>query len=332
MEDREQAMRCPFLREAQTKFCRVSAFRKMIVREPGQADNDRCFTPDHVGCPAFTAHEEHNPGTGHCPFLEEAHIQYCGAASVVKYIPYTEEVLSQCGTDRHNYCELFLSIAQPDRTHLPATDADPSAADAGRCQEHLVDGVHVPGWLWYSPNHMWLDVGERGNVHIGVDAFLAGMLGGIEGVSFATAQGLCRPAAFVSVRGIDLQLVFPRQVNISHPNAALTTHPDRLLTDPYTRGWLFEGEIETSGSSRAFPPVRDGLVTGVQAVGWMRDEVQRAGLWAHKMSCQADPHVGVVMADGGGIRAGLVQQLQREQALQFFNDFFSPLASWQESK
>ena len=324
-------MRCPFLREAQTKFCRVSAFRKMIVREPGQADNDRCFTPDHAGCPAYTAHADHNAGSGQCPFLQEAHIQYCGAASIAKYVPYSEAVLSQCGTDSHNYCELFLSLAQPDHNHLPDPCADPSSADPARCQEHLVDGVHVPGWLWYSPNHMWLDVSDHGIVHIGVDGFLAGMLGEIEGVSFATTQGVCRPAVFLSVRGIDLQLVFPRQVNISHPNAALSTHRDRLLTDPYTRGWLFEGEIETSGSQYSHPPVLDGLVTGAQAVAWMREEVRRATLWAHRMSCHADAHAGVLMADGGSMQAGLVQLLQREQALQLFNDFFSPLASWQES-
>jgi hypothetical protein len=32
------------------------------------------------------------------------------------------------------------------------------------------------------------------------------------------------------------------------------------------------------------------------------------------------------------MQAGIVQLLQREQALQLFNDFFSPLASWQESQ
>ncbi len=324
-------MRCPFLREAQTKSCSVSAFRKMIVREPGQADNDRCFTPDHAGCPAYAAHADQNAGSGQCPFLQEAHIQYCGAASIAKYVPYSEAALSQCGTDSHNYCELFLSLARPDHNHLPDPCADPSSTDPARCQEHLVDGVHVPGWLWYSPNHMWLDVSDHGIVHIGVDGFLAGMLGGIEGVSFATTQGVCRPAVYLSVRGIDLQLVFPRQMKISHPNAGLSTHRDRLLTDPYTRGWLFEGEIETSGPRNAHPPVLDGLVTGAQAVAWMREEVHRATLWAHRMSSHANAHAGVLMADGGSMQAGLVQLLQREQALQLFNDFFSPLASWQES-
>jgi glycine cleavage system H lipoate-binding protein len=331
VDNKETSMRCPFLREAQTKFCRVSAFRKMIVREPGQADNDRCFTPDHVGCAAFTGHSVESPGTGQCPFLQEALIQFCGAASVAKYIPYSEEVLSPCGTDGHNYCELFLSIAQPDHTHLPLPGADPSTVDADRCQEYLVEGLHVPGWLWYSPNHMWLDVGDHGIVHIGVDSFLAGMLGGIEGVSFVTTQSECRPTAYLSVRGIDLQLVFPRQVRISHLNTALSVHPGRLLTDPYTRGWLFEGVIETPGSADAHPSLQSGLVTGAQAAAWMREELQRASLWAHKMSCHADDQTGVLMADGGSVQAGLVQHLQRGQALQLFNDFFSPVASWKES-
>jgi glycine cleavage system H lipoate-binding protein len=325
-------MRCPFLREAQTKFCRVSAYRKMIVREPGQVDNDRCFTPDHVGCPAFTGHGEERRNTEHCPFLQEALIQYCGAASVVKYIPYSEAVHSPCGTDCHNYCELFLSIAQPDRRQLPATETDPAAVDPDRSQEHLVEGVRVPGWLWYSPNHMWLDIGDHGIVHIGVDGFLAGLMGEVERVTFATTNGVYRPAVFLSVRGIDLQLVFPRHVNISHPNAALGIHPGRLLADPYTRGWLFEGKIETSACSHVCSSIHTGLVTGAQAVAWMGEEVQRASAWAHQMSCHADPQVGVLMNDGGSMQAGLIQHLRREQALQFFNDFFSPLASWKESQ
>jgi glycine cleavage system H lipoate-binding protein len=326
-------MRCPFLREAQTKSCRMSAYRKMIVREPGHIDNDRCFTPDHVGCPAFTAHEVEGPGTGQCPYLQEALIQFCGAASVTKYIPYSEAVLSQCGTDSHHYCELFLSIARPDRTSIPSPDGDASACHSDRCQEHLVEGLRVPGWLWYTPNHMWLDVGDNGVVHIGVDAFLAGMLGGVDSISFVTTQGVCRPTAYLTVRGVDLQLVFPQQVNLSHPNSALAVHPDRLFTDPYTRGWLFEGTLdmpELEGSARR--SVYHGLVTGTAAATWMREELRRASLWAHNMSCQTDAQVGLVMADGGSIQAGLVQHLQRDQALQLFNAFFSPLANWKESR
>jgi glycine cleavage system H lipoate-binding protein len=241
-------------------------------------------------------------------------------------------VLSQCGTDSHNYCELFLSIASPDRSHLPDSESDASLDDGATSQELLVDGVRVPGWLWYSPNHMWLDIGEHGSAHVGVDGFLAGLLGGIEQVSFVTTQGVCRPSVFLSVRGIDLHLVFPRQLNIVHPNSTLGIHPERLLTDPYARGWLFEGEVLPPGSQVSAPPAHGDLVTGAQAFAWMRDEVRRAALWAHTMSGQTDPQVGAVMADGGGIQAGLVQQLEREQALQLFNDFFSPLADWQESQ
>jgi glycine cleavage system H lipoate-binding protein len=175
---------------------------------------------------------------------------------------------------------------------------------------------------------MWMDVTDHGVVHIGVDGFLAGMLGGIESVSFATSQEVCRPAVFLSVRGIDLQLVFPRQLRISHPNASLSAHPVRLITDPYTLGWLFEGTIENSGAPDASPPIYEGLVTGGQAVEWMKEEVHRAALWAHKMSSKSDADVGTLMADGGSMQAGLVQHLQRGEALQLMNDFFSPLASW----
>ncbi|MFZ4621995.1 MAG: hypothetical protein ACOYNS_15645, partial [Bacteroidota bacterium] len=106
-------MRCQFLREAQVKFCRASAYRKMIVRLAEQTENERCSSKEYVTCPAAKQHLEVNPSSSHCPFLHESLVQYCTAAAVTKYIPYTESVLSQCGTDSHKYCELHLALAQP---------------------------------------------------------------------------------------------------------------------------------------------------------------------------------------------------------------------------
>ena len=106
-------MRCPFLREAQVKFCRASAYRKMIVRLAEQPEHERCSSREYVNCPAAKQHMEDRPSIDHCPFLHESLVQYCTAAAVTKYIPYTESVLSQCGTESHKYCELYLGLAQP---------------------------------------------------------------------------------------------------------------------------------------------------------------------------------------------------------------------------
>ena len=65
---------------------------------------------------------------GRCPFLHESLVQYCGAASLTKYIPYSEAVLSHCGTESHRYCELFLAFAHPGAA-APAETAHPDTGE-----------------------------------------------------------------------------------------------------------------------------------------------------------------------------------------------------------
>jgi glycine cleavage system H lipoate-binding protein len=303
----------------------------MIVRVPGQPDNDRCTSPDYVNCLAAQPLLDPHPDGVHCPFLQEALTQYCAAASVTKYIPYSEEVLSHCGTDSHRYCELYLTLAHPEHTHHPSIVTDEETADDDPTREHDVDGIRVPGWLAYSANHMWIDIGDEGNVHIGIDAFLASVLDSVERITFVTSQGVHRPTVMLTVHGVDLQMVFPHQVYLTSPNLYLRTHPQTVLTDPYTLGWLFEGKIDETDAAASVRELRRGLVSGRQAVVWMREEITRLSRMAHALSHEPDARGTIVMADGGTVEPGFIQHLSREHTLHVFNDFFSPLASWRES-
>ena len=106
-------MRCPFLREAQVKFCCASEFKKMIVRSQGDESNEICSSSAYAACPSVKQRHEELPSQAHCPFLQESLVQYCSGASVVKYVPYSDPSLSRCGTSSHRYCELFLMISHP---------------------------------------------------------------------------------------------------------------------------------------------------------------------------------------------------------------------------
>lgn len=319
-------MRCPFLKEAQVKYCRASAFRKMIVRVPGQPDADLCTSSAYESCPVYKQHHPDLPGQSHCPYLQEALMQYCGAASVTKYIPYSEAALSPCGTESHKYCELFLSMAHPDRTHFH--DPWDGVADVceGSAEEFVVEGIRVPGWLYYSGNHMWADQGSEGKIHIGIDAFLAGMLGSIERILFVTPSGIHRPTVVLTVNGTDLQLVFPARVHITAVNSYLRSQPEVLLADPYARGWLFEGTCLNDAGTSTTAEGCPGLQTGANAAAWMREEVQRAARIAHEVSHTLDDQGVIAMADGGTAQPGFLRLLDREQMLQVFNEFFSPFA------
>jgi glycine cleavage system H lipoate-binding protein len=315
-------MRCPFLREAQVKFCSASAFRKMIVRLPEQPENERCSSPDYVHCPAVKQHLEEHPNAVRCPFLTESLVQYCTAASVTKYIPYTESLLSQCGTDSHKYCDLFLALANPENT-IPAVgqNQQPSVG------EEIVSEIRVPVSLWYAPNHMWLDVTEEGMLHVGIDAFLAKTLGSIETITFVTVKGIQRPTVAFTVRGVDLQLVFPNQICVLRANTYLRTNPGKLLADPYGYGWLYEGEILKSSERSS---VCHQLISGNEAIEWMKHEVERMSAFAHALTARSDVNGAVLMADGGGFCAGLAQHINRDELLQMSNEFFSPFADWRK--
>jgi glycine cleavage system H protein len=292
-------MTCPFLKEAQVKYCRTSSIRKLIpLAQAGRAE-ERCSSEGYADCPVFQqqpdAHEMAAFGT--CPFLHESLMQYCSAASVTKFVPYSESLLSRCGNDSYRYCELYLQMAHP----LPPAET--------------VDGLQMPVELGYSANHMWLDTGENGVCHAGIDAFLSRALGEVERISFVWQQGRHRPTAVVTAAGVDLEIALPFAMQLTNCNLYLRADPGRLTSEPYTGGWLFEG-IPDAGTL-------DDLARGEQAQRWMDGEVKRVNEFLQQLPGPNGP----TAADGGMFSAGLARYIEREQMLSLFHEFFSPDAS-----
>jgi glycine cleavage system H lipoate-binding protein len=295
-------MQCPFLKEAQVDSCSRALTRKPIARAADHAADDRCFSGAFRDCSLFRAAPEVNiAGALHCPYVDQSLSQYCGAAPVTKYIPYSEALLSRCGTSAHTYCDLYISMAHAD---LPQS---PRAGD-----------VPVPQWLWYASNHMWLDADdEDGTCHVGIDGLLATALGSVERVSFFDERGLCRPSVSVTVHGVPVQLVFANPIAVTGVNVYLRATPAKLISDPYRMGWLFEGKRPTDSDPRA------GLLSGDQAVPWMEREVDRVSRFVHDQIARADCFV----ADGGAISTGFTQHLGRDQIIELFHRYFSPWGS-----
>ncbi len=281
-------MTCPFLRETQVKFCRTAAIRKLIPLTLAGKTDEKCSSPEHGSCAVFQAHPEpgaNDAGHEHCPYLREALMQYCGAAPVARFVPYSESLISRCGNDSFRYCELYLGMAHP------------SAA---------VDGAAPPSWLKYSANHMWLDVTEDGVCHAGIDAFLSRALGKVDRISYVWQKGERRPAAVLTVNGLDLEVVFPNPLHLTGCNLYLRADPGRLASEPYTGGWLFEGT--------PLPETTRNLMGGDTARDWMEHEHRRINEFLQQQTgCTAD---------GGTFAGGLPRVLEREQALVLFHEFF----------
>ena len=290
-------MTCPFLHEAQVKYCQTSSVRKLIPIAAAGRASDKCCSQQHVTCPVYRMQPAEPVLTGPCPYLGDSLMQYCGAAPVTRMVPYSESLLSRCGSDRFRYCELYLSMAHP---RVPSDE---------------VDGIPLPEWLHYSVNPMWLDIGENDVCHAGIDAFLSRALGRADRISYVWQQGRHRATAVVTFNGVDHELIFPNPFLLTNCNLYLRADPSRLTSEPYTGGWLFEGV--------AAPETALNLFQGAAARHWMEREQLRINEFLQQ---QPGPD-GPLAADGGLFAAGLSRYLDPDQIRALFHTFFSPYAS-----
>ncbi|HLK67725.1 MAG TPA: hypothetical protein VKU19_30045 [Bryobacteraceae bacterium] len=291
-------MTCPFLKEAQVRYCQSSTVRKLIPLSPAAQSDEKCSAASHTSCPVYQSQPDEASAFGPCPYLRESLMQYCGAASVAKLVPYSESLLSRCGNDGYRYCELYLAMAHP-----------------GRFAE-IVEDVPLPEWLRYSANHMWLDVTDDGTCHAGIDAFLSRALGTIDRITYVWTSGTHRPTAVLTVAGTDLEVVFPNPFLITKCNLYLRANPAKLTAEPYTCGWLFEGVPA--------PETTDNLATGAEARRWMDEEQRRINQFLQDH--QAGSPV-VCACDGGLFAEGVARHLDRDRLLALSHEFFSPYAS-----
>ncbi|HVO09337.1 MAG TPA: hypothetical protein VMX54_01175 [Vicinamibacteria bacterium] len=255
-------MRCRFLREEQVKSCQAAPFRKSLVRASVRSDLERCSGAAHLSCPLAAQSREAHPSPAHCPFLHESLMQFCSLTPLPRYVPWSESPELRCAHDGHRYCELFREAAP----------ASALAGGRGEPETHVVERVPLPGWLLYAPNHLWLDPGDDGVCHLGIDAFASRLLGPVERLALLTVSGTVRPAVVLTVRGVDLTLVFPLPLTLIAANGRLRSRLDRLTADPYGLGWLFEARWRPGDGRRADGTLREGAA----AREWMATEVRRA--------------------------------------------------------
>jgi glycine cleavage system H lipoate-binding protein len=290
-------MRCPFLREAEVESCGHSVPRRLIPRRHDSGVFEKCSTPAYRQCAVFAQTATQPVEDPVCPYLLRSMVQYCAAATITKFLPYNDEPLSRCGREAFRYCDVFLQMAHPDDPDTPR-----------------VDGIAIPAYLYYAPNHLWIDAADDGMCHIGIDGLLARVVERADRITFLTTKGHHRPAAVLSLRGVDLHMLFPNPLQITATNAYLRANPSKLTADPYRQGWLFEGTADAAA-------VRSGLLPGGEAATrWMNGEVERLAEFVHDLLPEP--------ADGGMPCPDLLAHLDRGQMFDLFHAFFSPSVTW----
>ena len=274
-------MACPFLKEGRAQYCHAAPVRKLILEGSGVSGAGRCVSPEYYRCDLVAKGELRRE---RCPHLEEVQVQYCGASSTTRLIPFSESELSNCTTGGYRFCDSYLSLARPHGALAP------------------------PPGLLYAPNHFWLAAEESGLCHIGIDAFLADVAANIDGLTFVTTHGTQRPVVALTLHGVEWPMTFPNPLLIQKVNSHLRSDPKRIIADPFGSGWLFAGwELPER--------TRTGLMCGPQAAAWQAEEQERLAQDIHeafKLSC-----------DGGRPVRGVGQQLPRQQLVCLLQHFFS---------
>ena len=182
-------MRCPFLREEQVKSCQVAPFRKSLARSSATGAGELCTSADHRSCPALRESHEAHPDASRCPFLHESLVQFCAASPRPTYVPWSESPDLRCAHDGHRYCELFLTAggrsARGPARRRPPLPRRPRRRSSTACR--------CRAGCYYADNHTWLDVGDDGLCHLGVDAFLTRLVGEVEQPHLPHGQGRRAP-------------------------------------------------------------------------------------------------------------------------------------------
>jgi len=297
-------MNCPYFKEQRVKFCSLSAYRKMILLDVADTENEVCSGPSYQRCPLLRKASARaacpapvRPAV--CPSLQESLVQYCSAAAFKKFVPASEPELLRCGRPAYRYCSLYRETVPLD----PLADGS----------DLMPPGVCVPAHLGYARNHMWVDEISSGQCQIGIDGFLAGLVGSVEQIAFLTVGGVCRPTVVLRVRGVDLHLAFPARIAITAANLYLRAQPARLTADAYGAGWLFEGQPDETGE------LERHLARGAEATAWMKKESERLQGWLQG-------RVKLVSAcgtfrDSKTPAAPWLEQLSREDLLSLFDEF-----------
>jgi glycine cleavage system H lipoate-binding protein len=292
-------MRCPFLKESRAKFCNTAPVKKAI-EHTAEGAIDLCTTSAFHECVAFRV-QRSNAFSPPCPFLRESRAQVCALDPTVRFVPCSDHVLPRCVSENHRYCQIYLAA-----THR--------GTPIVRQREEFME--ELPPVYFLAHNHMWLDVSNEHDCHIGLDALLTRILGGVEKLSFITTQGEQCPSVVLISHGRSLHLVFPHPMQIVCCNAQARAEPERVLLDPYGAGWLFEG-MESTGTD-----IRTGLLSGREAKQWMELEVQRVTKLIQRHAANRQAKAICPIADGELPMQDAVGNLRQEEIGPFFEDLF----------
>jgi glycine cleavage system H protein len=162
----------------------------------------------------------------------------------------------------------------------------------------------INGSLFYHPGHTWVKVEKADEVRIGIDSFLAKMIGKVKvivlplsGGRFLQGETLC---SIIQEEGI-LHIVFPVSGFILSVNQKLKENPELVTKDPLGEGFLLT--LKPKNLQRD----QKQLFFGEAAVSWNQKEWERFKTVVVSELSADQKGLGMTMQDGE-IRLGNIER------------------------
>ena len=103
----------------------------------------------------------------------------------------------------------------------------------------------------------------------------------------------------------------------------------KLISHPYSSGWLYEGILLETNSTKS-PSPESNMMRGDEAAKWMKGEVHHLSEFMHNQIIPNQDAVQPVMMDGGAVHSDFLNHLNKQELLHLFNEFFSPYINWRK--
>lgn len=172
--------------------------------------------------------------------------------------------------------------------------------------------------LFYHPGHTWLKVESAVEVRIGIDQFLAGMIGKVNAVLLASSNRRCIQGkticSIIQEEGL-LHIVSPISGLILSVNPKLKDHPELIRQDPLGEGYLLT--LKPKNLQRE----QKSFLFGEAAVSWCRKEWERFKAEALSEIHQGQEQLGMTMQDGDIKLREIKELLGPERYIQLINAF-----------
>jgi glycine cleavage system H protein len=170
--------------------------------------------------------------------------------------------------------------------------------------------LNIPKGIYYSRNHTWAFLEESGNAKIGLNDFLATVIGNVEvKMIVSIGETISKGEVIAEIKQGDKHLIIASPLSgiVADTNAAISGHPELLLNDPCKEGWLCAVQpSQWKADTSSFLLADD-------AIRWILSEVDRfKDFLAVSLVRQSQEPALLSLQEGGEIRPHILEEMNSE--------------------